>query len=197
MKRRILGIDPGIARMGYGVIESVGNHLQPITFGCIETPAHTPVGERLKQIYQELLIILEEYNPDVMAVEELFFNRNTTTAFTVGQARGVAILAGVQAGLELAEYTPMQVKLAVVGYGKATKPQVQEMVRVLLGLSVRPKPDDTADALAVAITHAHTAPLQHALHRGDNQVLSNKGARRAYLPITESRLSGRGKERER
>lgn len=161
--QRILGIDPGIARMGYGVIELTGNHLKPVVFGCIETQAHTPVGHRLKQIYEQLGLILAEHQPDIMAVEELFFNRNTTTAFTVGQARGVAILAGVQAGLQLREYTPMQVKLAVVGYGKATKTQVQEMVRVLLGLNARPKPDDTADALAVAITHAHTAPFEHVL----------------------------------
>lgn len=161
--QRIIGIDPGIARMGYGIIDVNGNHLRPVAFGCIETPAHTPVGNRLRQIYEELSALLQQHKPDAMAVEELFFNRNTTTAFTVGQARGVAILAGVQAGVSLAEYTPMEVKLAVVGYGRADKAQVQEMVRVLLALAERPKPDDTADALAVAITHAHTAPLHSAL----------------------------------
>lgn len=192
--RRILGIDPGIARMGYGVIESTGNHLKPIVFGCIETPAHAPVGARLQQIYHELGSILAEHKPDVMAVEELFFNRNTTTAFTVGQARGVAILAGVQAGVQLSEYTPMQVKLAVVGYGKASKTQVQEMVRVLLGLVERPKPDDTADALAVAITHAHTAPLNHLL-QGEPHAQGMRAANNS--PLVQMRAVNRGKERLR
>lgn len=158
----ILGIDPGIARMGYGVIAVSGNRCQARGFGCIETAATLSVAERLLKIYQELLMIIDEYRPNIMAVEQLFFNRNTTTAFTVGQARGVAILAGANHGLCCVEYTPMQVKLAVVGYGKADKSQVQEMVRVLLNLRERPKPDDTADALAVAITHAHTAPMHLA-----------------------------------
>ncbi|MDQ0188743.1 crossover junction endodeoxyribonuclease RuvC [Alicyclobacillus cycloheptanicus] len=158
MITRILGIDPGIARMGYGVIERAGHSLAAVAFGCIETPAHTSDATRLLQIYQELKQCIDTYQPDVMALEQLFFNRNTTTAFIVGQARGVAMLTAAQAGLLTAEYTPMQVKLAVVGYGKADKAQVQEMVKLLLGLSERPKPDDTADALAVAITHAHTAP---------------------------------------
>lgn len=153
---RILGIDPGIARMGYGLIDSAGQRLDAVAFGCIETPAHTPDTSRLYQIYRELNEIIMRHRPQVMAVEQLFFNRNTTTAFTVGQARGVALLSAAKAELGLAEYTPMQVKLAVVGYGKADKSQVQEMVKLLLHLSERPRPDDTADALAVAITHAHS-----------------------------------------
>ena len=177
----ILGIDPGIARMGYGVVKVSGNRLSPVAFGCIETKAHTPVGERLQIVYDELTDIIATHRPQVMAVEELFFNRNTTTAFSVGQARGVALLAGVQAGLTTAEYTPMQIKLAVVGYGKAQKAQVQEMVRVLLNLSERPRPDDTADALAVAITHAHTAPTLRAVQQTESPRPSNRLTARADL----------------
>ncbi|QQE77464.1 crossover junction endodeoxyribonuclease RuvC [Alicyclobacillus sp. SO9] len=159
MDRVILGIDPGIARMGYGVVKLQGNQVRPVTYGCIETPAHTPVPSRLQSIYHELQDIIATYQPSVMVVEELFFNRNTTTAFTVGQARGVALLAGVESGLETQEYTPIQVKQAVVGYGRADKKQIQEMVRMLLGLTSIPKPDDAADALAIAITYAHAAPM--------------------------------------
>lgn len=159
----ILGIDPGIARMGYGVIESTGNRARPIAFGCIETAASLSVATRLQIIYRDLSDIIAQHEPSVMAVEQLFFNRNTTTAFVVGEARGVAILAAANHDMECVEYTPMQVKLAVVGYGKAEKSQVQEMVRTLLNLSEKPKPDDTADALAIALTHAHTSPLARAI----------------------------------
>jgi len=193
--QRIMGIDPGIARMGYGIIDVNGNHLRPVSFGCIETPAHTPVGNRLGQIYEELSSLLQQHKPQVMAVEELFFNRNTTTAFTVGQARGVAILAGVQAGADLAEYTPMAVKLAVVGYGRAEKAQVQEMVRVLLGLSERPKPDDTADALAVAITHAHTAPLHTALSEQGNRKSLGVTASQRIIQRNHTSEVGKGSKR--
>ncbi len=165
---RILGIDPGLARMGYGIVDAAGNQVRPVVYGCIETPASMLLGLRLQSIYHQLCHILKQYQPAVMAVEELFFNRNTTTAFTVSQARGVALLAGVENGTVYAEYTPMQVKQAVVGYGKADKAQIQYMVRLLLGLREVPKPDDTADALAVAITHAHFAPIEHILIR-DNQ----------------------------
>ncbi len=164
-EQRIIGIDPGIARMGYGIVAVAGNHTQAIDYGCIETPPEWTVAQRLQKIYQDLRNIMVEYHPHVMAVEELFFNRNTTTAFVVGQARGVALLAGVEAGLTMAEYTPMQVKMAVTGYGKADKKQVQEMVRVLLNLATVPKPDDTADALAVAITHAHSTPMLNLVER--------------------------------
>lgn len=157
--RIVLGLDPGIARMGYGVIEAEGNHLKILTYGCVETPARTNVAQRLQTLYHELAAIIDEYKPDVMAVEELFFNRNTTTAFVVGQARGIALLAAVEAGVAITEYTPIQVKQAVTGYGRAEKRQIQEMVRLLLNLSEIPKPDDAADALAIAITEAHAGPL--------------------------------------
>lgn len=176
---RILGIDPGLARMGYGIVDALGNQVRPVAYGCIETPAKTPLSQRLQSIYHELCGIFETYRPSVMAVEELFFNRNTTTAFTVGQARGVALLAGVENGSEYAEYTPMQVKQAVVGYGKAEKAQIQYMVRLLLGLREVPKPDDTADALAIAITHAHFAPVQRLenLSRLKSQVERKPGTK--------------------
>lgn len=154
---RIIGVDPGLARMGYGVIDVQGNHLAVQDFGCLETPPEWAVPDRLKYLHAELQRLIQTHRPDVMAVEELFFYKNVTTAFAVGQARGVAVLAGAQEGIAYAEYTPMQVKLAVTGYGKADKAQIQEMVRVLLRLTERPKPDDTADALAIAITHAHSA----------------------------------------
>lgn len=152
---RILGIDPGLARMGYGIIDVTGNRLSAVAYGCLETPADWSTPKRLGYLYEHLQQLIGTHEPAVMAVEELFFYKNVTTAFVVGQARGVAVLAGVQGGIEYAEYTPMEVKLAVTGYGKADKPQVQEMVRILLNLAERPQPDDTADALAVAITYAH------------------------------------------
>jgi crossover junction endodeoxyribonuclease RuvC len=156
---RVLGIDPGIARLGYGIVEAAGSQLRCVTYGCIETAANIAVAERLQTIYQELEQLLRQYQPDAMAVEELFFNRNTTTAFTVAQARGVVLLSAAQHNTPLAEYTPMQVKQAVTGYGRADKQQIQQMVKLLLGLASLPKPDDAADALAIAIAHAHTAPL--------------------------------------
>jgi crossover junction endodeoxyribonuclease RuvC len=164
-QQRIIGIDPGIARMGFGIVDVAGNRVRAVDYGCIETPPEWSVAERLQKIYRDLRQIMADYQPRVMAVEELFFYRNTTTAFVVGQARGVALLAGVDHGLAVVEYTPMQVKMAVTGYGKADKKQVQDMVRILLGLTEVPKPDDTADALAIAITHAHAAPVLNALDR--------------------------------
>jgi crossover junction endodeoxyribonuclease RuvC len=177
--RRILGIDPGTARMGYGVIDSEGTRLRAVTYGCIETPAHTPAGERLKTIFHSLGRLIAQTQPQVMVIEELFMGRNTTTAISVGQARGVALLAAVEAGLETAEYTPMQVKQAVVGYGRAEKGQVQEMVRLLLGLAERPRPDDAADALALAITHAHATPMlaRVPFHRGSGALPGGAGTK--------------------
>jgi crossover junction endodeoxyribonuclease RuvC len=156
---RVLGIDPGIAIVGFGFIDKIGSKLVPVQYGSIQTEAHTDPGLRLKEVYDAAVQLIEKYKPDAMAIEKLFFNRNVTTAFTVGQARGVIVLAGVQAGLQVAEYTPLQVKQAVVGYGKAEKHQVQEMVKMLLKLSIVPKPDDVADALAIAICHAHSSAL--------------------------------------
>jgi crossover junction endodeoxyribonuclease RuvC len=156
---RVLGIDPGIAIVGFGFIDKIGSKLVPVQYGSIQTEAHTDPGIRLKEVYDAAVQLIETYKPDAIAIEKLFFNRNVTTAFTVGEARGVILLAGVQAGLQVAEYTPLQVKQAVVGYGKAEKHQVQEMVKILLKLSVVPKPDDVADALAIAICHAHSSAL--------------------------------------
>lgn len=154
---RILGIDPGLAIVGFGFVDKIGSRLAPIQYGCITTEADTDQGVRLKQIYESALQLIDTYKPDAMAIEKLFFNKNVTTALSVGQARGVLILAAVQRGVTVAEYTPLQVKQAVVGYGKAEKRQVQEMVRMFLNLVSVPKPDDVADALAIAICHAHAS----------------------------------------
>ncbi len=152
----ILGIDPGTAITGYGVISHQGNHLKYIACGVIRTDSKLPTADRLIEIHRQLDEIIKAYHPDAAAVEELFFNRNVTTALTVGQARGVVLLTLATAGLPIAEYTPLQVKQAVVGYGRAEKNQIQEMVRMLLCLPEVPKPDDAADALAIAICHAHS-----------------------------------------
>jgi crossover junction endodeoxyribonuclease RuvC len=165
-----MGIDPGIAIVGFGFVDKAGSKLTPVQYGCITTEAHTDPGLRLKQVYDSAAQLMETYKPDAVAIEQLFFNRNVTTAFTVGQARGVLILAAVQQGIPVAEYTPMQVKQAIVGYGKAEKKQVQEMVRMFLKLSAIPKPDDVADALAVAICHAHSAVLLDKLNAHANGV---------------------------
>ncbi|GGG20181.1 crossover junction endodeoxyribonuclease RuvC [Paenibacillus abyssi] len=161
---RVLGIDPGIAIAGFGFIDKIGNKLVPVQYGSIETEAHTPAETRLLQVYESMGTLLDKYKPDAIAVEKLFFNRNVTTAFAVGQARGVIILAAAQRGIQVAEYTPLQVKQAVVGYGKAEKRQVQEMVKMFLKLAAVPKPDDVADALAIAICHAHSAVLQNKIN---------------------------------
>jgi crossover junction endodeoxyribonuclease RuvC len=153
-----LGIDPGTATMGYGVI--VGDTApRAIDYGVIETPADADMPVRLKEIYAGMLELLERFHPDVVAVEQLFFARNVTTALTVGQARGVILLAAAQHNVPVTEYTPMQVKQAVVGYGKADKHQMQEMVRIILNLRSQPKPDDAADALAIALCQAQSAPF--------------------------------------
>ncbi|MCQ6560883.1 crossover junction endodeoxyribonuclease RuvC [Paenibacillus mendelii] len=161
---RVLGIDPGIAIAGFGFIDKIGSKLVPVQYGCIETEAHTPQETRLKQVYDSACALMDKYKPDTVAVEKLFFNKNVTTAFAVGQARGVIILAAAQRGLPVTEYTPLQVKQAVVGYGRAEKRQVQEMVRMFLKLSAIPKPDDVADALAVAICHAHSSVLTQKIN---------------------------------
>jgi len=151
----ILGIDPGTAIMGYGLIEKKGQTLLPIEYACWRTSKDLPMAQRLKILYDSLEQLLFKYSPDAVAVEELFFNRNTTTAIAVGQARGIILLGAAQKNIDVYEYTPLQVKQAVVGYGKADKKQVQFMVRALLSLKEIPKPDDTADALAIAICHAN------------------------------------------
>ena len=151
---RIIGIDPGTGILGFGVIEVVKGKMKLVDAGVITTPAHTPHEERLEDIFDSLTAIICETKPDVMSIEKLFFSQNVTTAMTVSQARGVAILAGRKGGMPVAEYTPLQIKQTVTGYGKADKKQVQEMVRMQLGLAEVPKPDDCADALAAAITHS-------------------------------------------
>ena len=167
---RILGIDPGLAIVGFGFVDKIGSKLHPIQYGCITTEAETDQGVRLKQIYETSLQLIDKYKPDAVAIEKLFFNKNVTTALSVGQARGVLVLAAVQRGLPVAEYTPLQVKQAVVGYGKAEKRQVQEMVRMFLNLVSVPKPDDVADALAVAICHAHTSTFLDRMKGNGNGV---------------------------
>jgi crossover junction endodeoxyribonuclease RuvC len=155
---RIIGIDPGTGKLGFGVIEAKLGKLTLVDAGIITTPAHTPTPIRLEDIYKNLTEIIADTKPSVMAIERLFFARNVTTAMSVAEARGVALLAGQQAGLLIEEYTPMQIKQSITGYGKADKKQMQEMVRLQLGLKSVPKPDDAADALAAAIMCA-------ALHR--------------------------------
>lgn len=154
--RRAIGIDPGTARLGYAVVESRGGTLTLVEAGCVTTPATMPMQDRLQRIYEETLAIVDRLSPAEMAVEELFFAKNVTTAVAVGQARGIALLIAAQRALELHEYKPMQVKQAVHGYGLATKAQVGEMVRVLLRLEAIPTPDDAADAAAIAICHLNT-----------------------------------------
>lgn len=161
---RILGIDPGIAIVGFGFVDKLGSRIVPVQYGAIQTEAHTETAQRLQIIYESALELIDRYKPDAMGIEKLFFNRNVTTALTVGEARGVIMLAAKQRGLQIAEYTPLQVKQAIVGYGKAEKKQVQEMVKIFLKLTAVPKPDDVADALAVAICHAHSSALQNKLN---------------------------------
>ncbi len=151
---KIIGIDPGTGILGFGVIEvAAAGKSKLVTAGVIRTPAHTPLDERLEEIFDGLTEIIAETKPDIMSIEHLFFARNVTTAMSVSHARGVAMLAGRKARLAIAEYTPMQIKQSLTGYGKADKKQVQEMVRMHLNLKEIPKPDDAADALAAAITH--------------------------------------------
>lgn len=151
---RILGIDPGTGILGFGVIDVDKQKMRLVEAGVIKTPAHTPHEERLEEIFDGLQEIIASTQPDQFSIEKLFFSRNITTAMTVAEARGVAILTAKKAALPIAEYTPMQIKQTLTGYGKADKKQVQEMVRMQLGLKEVPKPDDCADALAAAITHA-------------------------------------------
>ena len=152
----ILGIDPGLAIVGWGVIEYSASKFRVLGYGSIDTPAHTPTEDRLLLIYKGLKQIIEKYKPDQMAVEELFFNTNITTGIRVAEARGVILMCAHGLGVKIFEYTPLQVKQAVVGYGRAEKKQVITMVTMLLSLEKPPKPDDTADALAIAVCHAHS-----------------------------------------
>ena len=150
----ILGIDPGIGRCGWGVIEANNAKLKALAYGCIETDPKKEVAERLSEIYFEITKIIKKNKPNALSIEELFFNTNAKTAFVVGQARGVILLSGAENKLPIAIYTPLQVKIAVTGYGRAEKEQVGKMVKTILALKNIPKPDDTTDALAIAVTHA-------------------------------------------
>lgn len=148
---RIIGIDPGTGILGFGVIDAKNGKTTLVDAGVVTTPAHTPLPDRLEEIYNSLTEIIRDTKPEIMAIEKLFFAQNVTTAMSVSHARGVAMLTGKQASLRIEEYTPLQIKQTITGYGKATKKQVQEMVRIQLNLKEVPKPDDCADALAAAI----------------------------------------------
>jgi crossover junction endodeoxyribonuclease RuvC len=154
----VLGVDPGTAALGYGILERIGGRLRPVDHGCVTTSPSESLPERLHAVHQALTELIELHRPGIVGVERLFFTRNAQTAFAVGQARGVVLLAAAQHGLPVVEATPNEVKSAVAGYGSADKEQVSRMVAVVLGMAERPTPDDAADALAVAIWAAHSAP---------------------------------------
>ena len=163
---RILGIDPGVATVGFGLLETSGNRQTMVSCGVITTPAHTMLSSRLDQIYTDLEELIRSCDPDAISIEELFFSKNITTGIPVAHARGVILLCAFRCGVPVYEYTPMQVKQAVVGYGKAEKRQVMDMVRRILHLTAVPKPDDAADAVAIALCHA----------RSSTSLLNQKGA---------------------
>lgn len=156
-----MGIDPGIAILGYGLVEYKGNSFKTIDYGAITTEAGTPMSLRLSIIHTQLVELLEKYKPEAFAIEELFFNKNIKTALTVAHARGVAVVAAANMKIPIFEYTPLQVKQAISGYGRAEKKQMQQMVKILLNLQETPKPDDVADALAVAICHGNSSNYAH------------------------------------
>jgi len=159
----VLGIDPGMAIMGYGVIESSNNAMKVLDYGVVTTPSDMDTPQRLLKIFNSVEELIQQYSPDAMAYEELFFNKNVKTALIIGHARGAAVLAGARKDIDLYEYTPLQVKQAVVGYGRADKQQVQNMVKLLLNLREIPRPDHAADALAVAICHIHSSQFGRKL----------------------------------
>ena len=163
---RIIGIDPGLAIVGYGILDYEGNHFDLVAMGAIKTPKNYLLPKRLLMISEEMKTLLDLYEPDEMAIEELFFNKNITTGISVSHARGVEILEAVKKGIPIYEYTPFQVKQSVTGYGKAEKRQVEEMVKLLLNLKKRPELDDTADALAIAICHGHSLKFKEEFRLG-------------------------------
>lgn len=166
---RVLGIDPGYAILGWGIIEMKGNHFTPVHYGAITTDSTSPMANRLVDIYRELNRIIDLFKPEVVSIEQLFFNTNSKTAILVSQARGVAVLAAAEKSIPVFEYTPLQIKQALVGYGRAEKHQVQQMVKTILSLDKIPKPDDTADALAAAVCYCHSAGSSRKL-----ELLANK-----------------------
>lgn len=159
----IIGIDPGYAIVGIGVVEYVGNKFRTLEYNAITTPAGMNTVARLKKIYDEMELYIEKYKPDCISIEELFFNSNQKTAINVAQARGVLLVAAANHNIPISEYTPLQVKQSVTGYGRAQKQQIQQMVKMILGLNAIPKPDDAADALALAICHAHSNKMNNML----------------------------------
>ena len=163
---RILGIDPGYATIGYGIVEYDNFKFNTVTYGAVTTPANKLFCDRLCDIYSDITFLIEKYKPDCLSIEKLFFNTNTTTAIDVAQARGVILLAARNARIDIYEYTPLQVKQSITGYGRAQKHQVMEMVKNLLLLEKIPKPDDTADALALAICHGHTSSSLYNTFKG-------------------------------
>lgn len=163
---RIIGIDPGVAITGYAVVEESGDKYICLSSGCIETASEKPTSLRLQEIHNRILELVDRYNPRALAIEKIFFSKNVRTAFQVGEARGVVILVAAMRSLELFEYTPLQVKQAVAGYGNAEKSQVQKMVKLLLGLDEQPAFDDEADAIAVALCHLHGRRYREALKGG-------------------------------
>jgi crossover junction endodeoxyribonuclease RuvC len=166
----VIGIDPGTATTGYGIVqENEDSSLVMVAYGVVQTPTGLPMPQRLLELYRQLLDLVLLHRPDSGAMEKLFFARNVTNAISVGQGRGVALLALAQAGLGVSEYTPLEVKQAVAGYGGADKNQVQQMVRALLGLPEIPRPDDAADALAIAICHLHSSRVKSLFEHGEDQ----------------------------
>lgn len=174
---RILGIDPGYAIVGYGVLEYDNMRFKVINYGAVTTDSETPFDKRLAEIYNDMCSVLDMFKPDCMSIEKLYFNTNITTGIDVAQARGVTMLAAVQRGVPIYEYTPLQVKVAVTGYGRAEKHQMQEMTKNILRLKEVPKPDDTADALAIAICHGHTggSRMSEILRANEVKQLNRKG----------------------
>ena len=164
----VLGLDPGLATTGYGLVAGDGQHLTALAHGVVRTPARQPMADRLLRLHHELQELVERYQPQVAAVEKLFFSKNVTTGIQVAQARGVTLLTVAQAGLRITEYTPMQIKQGITGHGSADKLQVQEMVRMLLNLERIPRPDDAADALAVAICCHHSARIEALIAGGQS-----------------------------
>jgi len=161
----IMGIDPGFAITGYGIIKYEGNRFTVKEYGAVLTETSDSFPERLRILSNKIKTLIKIYNPDAFAIEELFFNKNIKTAISAAQGRGAAIVAAADCGIDIFEYTPLQVKQAVVGYGRAEKSQIQQMVKIILNLSEIPKPDDVADALAVAICHAHSYRLNNIINK--------------------------------
>jgi crossover junction endodeoxyribonuclease RuvC len=182
----VLGIDPGTAALGYGIVESTGGRLRAVDHGVLSTSADLGLPERLHAVHELVVTLLAAHAPALLAVERLFFSKNAQTAFAVGQARGVVLLAAAQAGVTVVEATPSEVKSAVAGYGAADKEQVQRMVQVVLGMAEPPRPDDAADALAVAVWAAHSAGSAGSAGSG-RAALSPVMDRAAVAPITRGR----------